>query len=128
MDKLNALAARAMGWTLDARLSLKEYEWQYMNGDKWVGRSYIQWRPSTCADDALTLLEKMAGHKIISIHRTGDDESRPWECAIEVFDEQEFLGTKAESHAFGATPHLAVTICALRAANIPESEITAAME
>lgn len=134
--KLNDLAGRAMGW---------EQEWKgypgYSNREppigimRWKG-SFLKhayanlpwaefekdlmsrpWNPSTCADDALMLINK-------AVERWGywslDKCSGCYE-AVTQGGNREFTG-EAE------TPALSLTLCALRAAGISETEIQEALK
>lgn len=114
IQKLNYLAGRAMGWTLSNGIDM------YSDG-KWFTGSpdsphtecqEYEWNPSTCADDALVLLEKKYGAWFLKAWKGG------YSCGP----------LNGEWAVTAVTVPLAMTLCALRAAGIPESEITAAME
>lgn len=113
-SKLNELAAKAMGYSVDPDGST----WQPVEGESEGWREIEKaFEPSTCADDALMLINKI-----------GDRDD--WECSYHFGEDNYdvynvFIGAYAAS---SDSMPLAMTLCALRAAGISESEITAAME
>lgn len=156
MDKLNALAARAMGWveewqeaqgyqSHDRENPIGVMWWKGEGGGvfrryKFMNKTYGDWQfpnfasawvPSQRMDDALILLDRIsAGGKwsvehpskrgrIFNEYATDDGLYRAW-CELENGD--------SKYASWAKTAPLAMTLCALRAAGIPESEITAAME
>lgn len=117
-SKLNELAAKVMGWTDRVELNGSFTAW--WSGENGQNRKKEDWNPSICADDALILLEKIAGNEGIMLHKLKKRYGN-WVC---------WLKSGANCRAFyeAKSAPLAMTLCALRAADIPESEITAAME
>lgn len=100
-DKLNQLAAKAMGYEFtDAQLRV------------------VKWNPVGCADDALMLLEKVAkyGFEIVA-YGEGADYFVTAKSNPEPFTENVF----ATSH--GETAPLAMTLCALRAEGVSDAEM-----
>lgn len=110
-SKLNELAAKAMGWEWSGR-----FGWM-MNGTPVHSRLDYTWSPSTCADDALVLLEKAAQGKGYSIYMF-PEEKKPYDVELEV----------DKRCTDESTLPLAMTVAALRAFGIPEPEIQSAMK
>lgn len=113
-QKLNELAAKAMGWELQTEGTIQPY-WAIKRGGELIGTTgwfKDDWNPSTCADDALVLLEKMCEGRWFLKHWKGGFSCGP------IPDEWAVTSVSAP---------LAMTLCALRAAGIPESEIQGAL-
>lgn len=115
-QRLNELAAKAMGWHYMNKFS------EFSQADAWCSDEAVQrpigdWNPSTCADDALTLLEHVVeGWGYWTVAKCSG-------CYVAKIDGNgRLISDEAE------TAPLAITICALRATGIPLSEITAAMK
>lgn len=116
-QRLNELAAKAMGWTLIGWGKCEPSAPFYQNEDGESTFSTSTWNPSTCADDALVLLEKVAQGKGYSIYMF-PEEKKPYNVELEVF--KYCTGEK--------TLPVAMTVAALRASGIPEYEIQEALK
>lgn len=111
--KLNALAAEVMGFTPLAQVG-KPQHW-YLRPDKTVVEG---WNPATCADDALTLLEKTCGTEWWQLAKSYAGEGYTCDSGA----------VKEPYSRYAETPALAMCFCALRAAGIPETEIQEALK
>lgn len=116
MHKLNALAARAMGWHRAGHA---------LSGPYWEGKDVLieiaEWNPAIRFDDSCRMLETILKGRSYEMRSNGG----AWDCITNPINEFDFEYPKAL--IFDTAP-LAMTVCALRAAGIPESEITAAMK
>ena len=126
--KINELAAKAMGW----KLVKAPTHWQCDGAGKDDEAWQIPGRPlddgqlqcrrcssvpncAECADDALVLLEHCCTRGGWQLNHLG---TMNYHCSM----------TSMIAEGEAGTAPLAITLCALRAAGIPEPEITAAME
>jgi hypothetical protein len=114
LNKLNELAARAMGW-------LKTDDgWEnpdpMTDDDKY--KSLMVWRPSIDLNDAAELLEKCSRNGAWTCNRNMSEEpaARYW------------VADNGGYQAWAATMPLAMTICALRASGVSETEISDALK
>lgn len=119
-QRLNELAAKAMGYEelhLPKDGGRNPFVMYSRPGMDNIVTS--DWNPSTCADDALVLLEKSTartGRKGWKLMRMNDGD---YGCVIPW--NRKGQGTEL-------TAPLAMTLCALRAAGISESEIQEALK
>lgn len=112
-QKLNELAAKAMGWERYTDTSMPGYPvgmYKKPDGTKLFFRT---WNPCVLAEDALSLIEQVIG---------------PATWRVE-HDDCQYLAQEYSKNTFGraTTFPLAMTLCALRAAGIPESDIEACL-
>lgn len=117
--KLNELAAKAMGWTF---VAYAPHGFASSLWDKGGGKVSIpgDWNPAECADDALVLLEKIAeGNE----WHFGATQGQKYGAQI-----RRNKSDRKIISALAETPSLAMTLCALRAAGISETEIADALK
>lgn len=114
-SKLNELAAKAMGWRHTGLnpMDLIRPAWLKDVDVHDFARYVDDWDPASCVDDAFMLLEKVTGNNY-TIERV---EGSVWVHAH-----------ITDSQSNEKPLCIAITLCSLTAAGIPESEITAAME
>jgi len=107
MNKLNELAARAMGFSKDDAYAC------WVRSDRPAMITYKDWSPDEDCNQALELLEKVIGPATWELKH--DD------CKYMTYEYRQGF------NAFEESLPLSMTVCALRAFGIPEQELQEAM-
>jgi len=127
VNKLNELAAKAMGWYESIETVGDMLIRWYGNDAQTFTQRVTDWNPSTDLNDAAEFLEKITnGNPWYLVKHDKENlylkETRLfWYCYAD--------GEKKQAHSgYAETEALAKCLCALRAANISEQEIQDALK